>query len=203
LVERFRKEWLANYLPKGADGQVERAAGRFALVGAAAELATSIGVLPWARGDAARAAAVCFKAWLQRRGGVEAAEITEGMAQVRAFLEKHGASRFEPLMSRNGQNAPSNMPPVIPFALEPSRIINQAGFREGDDDGLWTYYVTAEIWRREVCAGFDPGTIAKVLIDRGTMLRDAGRNTKTIRVPGRGTLRVYAIAPHFLNSGAE
>lgn len=42
--------WLAAAVPPGADGQVRRVAGRFALVAIAGELAARQGVLPWSPG---------------------------------------------------------------------------------------------------------------------------------------------------------
>jgi putative DNA primase/helicase len=205
LANALRKQWLKDYVPHNADGQVSRAAGRFALVAAAGELAITYNILPWPPGEAAKSAHVCFQAWLNRRGGVEANEITEGMAQVRSFLEKHGSSRFETFATKKEQSSVNGLPHVIPFNPEPQRINNQAGYRELDERGCWIYYVTPEVWKREVCEGFDAGAIAKAMLAGGMMIKDADprRNTKTIRVPGRGALRVYAISSHFLSNGAE
>ena len=92
-----KAEWLGRHLPAGADGQVSRVAARFALAAAAGQLATDLGLLPWPDGEAASAATVCFRAWLDRRGGVGAAEDEAGLSQVRAFIEAHGMSRFAPI----------------------------------------------------------------------------------------------------------
>ena len=78
-----------------ADGQVGRVAARFALVAAAGELATALGILPWPEGEASAAAARCFNDWLAARGDSGPEEIASGIRQVRAFLELHGSSRFE------------------------------------------------------------------------------------------------------------
>jgi putative DNA primase/helicase len=60
-------------VPEAAGGQVERVGARFALVGAAGELATAAGLTGWPVGEAERAARECFNAWLAARGdGVEA-----------------------------------------------------------------------------------------------------------------------------------
>ena len=89
-------EPLANaMIPAGADGQVRRVAQRFALIGAAGELAREFGILPWPEGEAAKAASVCFNDWMRARGGHGAAELRDGIAQVRHFLELEGSSRFE------------------------------------------------------------------------------------------------------------
>jgi hypothetical protein len=76
-IERARalmSEWLAGYVPAGADGQVKRVGNRFALIAAAGELAAAQGILPWETGEATRAAGRCFgdarrtSDWLRRSG---------------------------------------------------------------------------------------------------------------------------------------
>ncbi|MDO9633139.1 MAG: DUF927 domain-containing protein, partial [Humidesulfovibrio sp.] len=80
--------------PEGADGQVQRVCGRFALVAAAGELGATLGVLPWPAGEASKAVATCFRAWIEQRGGTGPAEMTAGLEQVRRFFQAHGAARF-------------------------------------------------------------------------------------------------------------
>ena len=89
----------AEELPADADGQVARVAARFGLITAAGEVATAFGILPWPSGEATRSAARCFRDWLGERGGIEPAEVREGIAAVRRYIELHGASRFEPISS--------------------------------------------------------------------------------------------------------
>jgi hypothetical protein len=82
-------------VPAQADGQVVRVAARFALVAAAGELATALGILPWPAGEASVASSRCFNDWLVARGDKGPEEISAGIRQVRSFLEMHGSSRFE------------------------------------------------------------------------------------------------------------
>jgi putative DNA primase/helicase len=51
----------AQIVPEGASGQVERVGARFALVGAAGELATAAGLTGWPVGESERAARACFE----------------------------------------------------------------------------------------------------------------------------------------------
>ena len=88
------EEFLHDHLPADPDGQVSRVARRFALVAAAGEMASTMGILPWPDGEAKRAAGSCFQAWLSRRGGKGPAEILEGVKQVRSCITAHGASRI-------------------------------------------------------------------------------------------------------------
>ena len=72
---------------------MQRAADRFGLIAVAGELARDFGIVPWSQGDAYTASSECFGAWLDRRGGLEPAEVRYGIAQVRRFVEAHGESR--------------------------------------------------------------------------------------------------------------
>ena len=57
-------------IPEAASGQVHRVGERFALVGAAGELATQAGLTGWEPGESERAARACFNAWMAARGGL-------------------------------------------------------------------------------------------------------------------------------------
>jgi uncharacterized protein (DUF927 family) len=89
------RDFVDKNCPNNADGQVMRVAGRFGYIAYAGELASNLGIVPWQPGEANKSARTCFETWIAARGGIEAAEITGGMAQVRAFLSAHGSSRFE------------------------------------------------------------------------------------------------------------
>jgi putative DNA primase/helicase len=193
-VRATMENWLSRHLERGASGQVSRVASRFALIAAAGELASAWGVLPWPAGTASEAAVACFRAWLEHRGGTGPAEIREGLAQVRAFLEAHGSSRFEAAWE-------------IDQADPTTRVINRAGFRRRDvvteDErtgvrtyGPWEYFVLPEAWRREVCRGFDHKAIARTLAQQGGMQLGEGKNLpKTVRVPGHDKMRLMHVLP--------
>ena len=131
-----------------------------------------LGVLPWERGAAVNAAAACFRAWLNQRGGVEAAEVTAGIAEVRRFLELHGESRFA---SWGTVGEDGDRP-----------TINRAGFRKSDGEGGFEYYVLPEVWRTDVCAGFDANAVARALAERGMLKTppDKNRLQHSARPPG-------------------
>jgi putative DNA primase/helicase len=61
---------MSEFTVDGADGQVKRAASKFALVAMAGELAIEYGIVPWPKGDAVKAAAEMFDAWGAGRGTV-------------------------------------------------------------------------------------------------------------------------------------
>ena len=172
------------HCPPNCDGQVVRVAGRFALVAAAGEQGIKAGVLPWEGGEAERAASVCFRAWLEERGGVGAAETEQAITQVRAFIEAHGASRFEAIDGSGD-----------------TRIINRAGYRQKTD--LHTRYCFfPETFRREVCSGLNPKSVCKALMDDGHLVTDGGKYQKTLRTPD-GAMKFYVVTSAILrgNSG--
>jgi putative DNA primase/helicase len=67
IIEDLRKQiapimktFCAQYVPAGADGQVERVAQRFALVAVGGELAQQHGILPWTEGEAGNDASSAY-----------------------------------------------------------------------------------------------------------------------------------------------
>ena len=84
-ARRIQEEMLAELAPGDVDGQVKRAARRFALVAAAGVLGVHAGVLPWDVDEPGHAASACFKAWLEARGGSGAGK--SAMASIREKSE--------------------------------------------------------------------------------------------------------------------
>ena len=181
LAIEARDAFISETLPEGADGQVRRACGRFALIAFAGELATEFGITGWSAGAAKAAAVRCFEDWLAARGGTVAAEVREAFAQVRSFIEQHGESRFSLAWDQENERP----------------VSNRAGFRKAEPDGP-AYYILPEVWRREVCKGFDPKTVTDAMIERGWLIRGPDRLTRKERIPGEGTLWVYLVSPAFL-----
>lgn len=189
-IASHTKDFVARYVPNGADGQVHRVAQRFALIAAAGELAVAAGVLPWPSGEATKAAARVYGDWLDARGGVEPAEIRNGIAQVRAFVLAHGMSRFVPAWEETGE------PRIPPRDL--------AGFRKQEADG-WDYYITTSAWRDEVCRGLDSRAVASQLAEREMLLipNSGPHRAKSIKVPGYNRLRLYHIPARFLEADRD
>jgi uncharacterized protein (DUF927 family) len=180
-IAAFGQQFCADVLPAEAVGQVTRVARRFALVAAAGELATASGLTGWATGEASSAARICFKAWLEGFGGTGSREERAFFAQVRAFFEAHGASRFA----------------ATTDDAEP-RVINRAGFYRDGNQGEREFLVLPEVFRREVCAGFDSRAATRWLREQGWLLPGAdGKATQKPRLKGLGPTRCYVIAPRF------
>jgi uncharacterized protein (DUF927 family) len=93
-VRNCCESFVSEHVPAGASGEIPRVAERFALVGAAGEIATEAGITGWREGEAMDAAVRCFKAWLEARGSERASDDEAAIRQVRLF---HRAARCEPL----------------------------------------------------------------------------------------------------------
>ena len=185
----FETELLQEMLPKSAASEVSRVAHRFALVAFAGELATEYGITGWQPDKATAAAKTLFQAWVEARGTAGSADEEAALRQVRRFIELHGQSRFQRLYKRADSSGDET-------ASEERTVINRAGYvEEADDEGL-VYYVLPEVFRTEICAGFNHKSVAKSLNQKGCL-----RTTHDLRCQKRlpeGNKKVYAILSKLL-----
>ncbi len=195
-------------IPKDCSGQVERVGARFALVGAAGEIATAAGLTGWPTGESERAARSCFNAWLTARGGIGNGEIVAMLRQVRRFLELNAEGRFAMWHRGADDQAPKtlNRAGVRRMLNEdgvPVKTNSQFGAAYGDrmpaalGEGLsFEYFILTETFKVEVCQGFDHKTVARVLMDHGCLMPDKGRAFDCRpRLPGIGNTWCYRIPP--------
>jgi putative DNA primase/helicase len=140
-AQRFRKAFIRVNVPQAASGEVSRAAGRFAMVAVAGEIAIEAGILPWPEDAAVEVSVGLFKEWLAGRGTSGAMDIEAAIRQVRLFLEQHGSARFE----RENETRP---------------ITARAGFYRKNPDG-GEFWIMRETFKTEVCRGFDAQAVAK------------------------------------------
>jgi len=162
----------------GNDGQVNRAAQRLGLIAFAGELACRLGIVPWRKGEATAAAEFALAQWLAARGGRGAAEIFSAIRQVRLFIEKHGVARFQPV---------DNMATMV---------MNRAGWRQGHGEQQ-EWLILPEVWKSEICAGLEPGIVAKALADHGMLAKASDGYQKNHRIEGR-QMRLYTITARIL-----
>jgi putative DNA primase/helicase len=185
---------MAKAIPARADGQVRRVAGRFALVALAGELAREFAVLPWPEGEASRAALVCFKAWLERRGHIGASERERGLQAVVDFVSQHGISRFAPWDETDAKTP--NMAGVRKISLgkELTSKFGKSKEREG-----WDFYFTSTGWK-EACKGFDSNAVARDAMEEGLLKPGpGGKPYRKERTP-YGQARYYVIRGKALGS---
>ncbi len=192
-VKIYQSKFMAEATPPSADGQVTRVLSRFAIVAAAGELATELGILPWRPGDASQAVKRCFEDWLLARGGSEATEVRQAISQVRLFIENYGLSRFElwtgsgfPIRDRVGYRKQNK---------EPS----------SSDTSAEDYYFMSEAFKTDVCKGLDPGMVIRALKDKGYLItKDDGKSQTTHKPPAHGrTIKLYHVSGNIVGGDAH
>jgi len=186
-VKEAQRKFQAAHLTDRAHGQARRVADRFALVGAAGELAQHWGIVPWEPGEAMKAARTCFDAWLTRRGGEGNQEERAALRTVREFLRRYSESTFTPW------DRPANDDSHAPVRSD------RTGYRKHDpgSDSV-EYFIFAEVWRSRVCKGFDAAAVGRLLAVRGYIERgtESGREWLVkVNLPSEGRARVVHVLP--------
>ncbi|MCE5294728.1 MAG: DUF927 domain-containing protein [Chlamydiales bacterium] len=191
-MRQFKQECL----PINAQGQVTRSLDRFAVIAAAGEIATVMGITQWETGEAFSGVKACFEDWLHARGSVGCMEIDQIKAHIRNFFELYGESRFADLAS------------FTPDAHDPNitqtphqKIVNRAGFRECKGDKT-TYYVFPEVFKSELCAGYDKKLVERVCREAGWLIPGNERIQLKKRLPQMGSKSVYAFSNKVLGDEA-
>jgi putative DNA primase/helicase len=193
-LKAFSEKFCADVVPKGASGQVHRVARRFALVAAALELAGEFDLTGWGDGEGTRAVCACFRDWIWQRGGAGDHEETAILAQVRAFFETHGESRFTDWYAakkvEEGQED------------DLRATSNRVGFKQKTRMSGYVYFVLPEAFKNEICQGFNPDRAAQVLKEHGWIEPDSqGKSTQKPRLPGFGKpTRCYVFTPKMWES---
>ena len=189
IVERVKTSidtFVAQHVPIDASGQVKRVAKHFGLAAAAGTLATEFGITGWPIDEAEKAAVICFRRWLEHRGGVARSEETGLIQQVRAFFEAHGESRF----SKGDSDGRAT--------------INRAGYI-GKHDGDVSYFVFPEQFKNEICRGYEPKAAVEILTAHGLLFRgNDGKPQISCRIPGENkNKRMYIFSSKVIEDFEE
>jgi putative DNA primase/helicase len=175
---RIRDRFISDVVPADSCGEVFRAAGRFALIAAAGELASALGITGWKEGEANAASQKCFLDWLQARGTSKPSDEEAAVQQVIGFIQQYAASRFQ-----EEDPYPSN------YVAR-----DRAGFiRVRQKTRI--YLIFPAVFAQDVCSGYDPQFVAKALRKRRMLLGQKGKHL-TIRTRLKGlpsSHRVYAV----------
>jgi putative DNA primase/helicase len=116
----------------------------------------------------------CFQDWLENRGDDRDLEEKKILSHAQHFFELHGEGRF------------------ALWQEDPNfRTLNRAGFKRIEGDKI-EYFVLEEVFKNEICKGFDRKKVAKLLISKGFLLPSSdGKSTRTENLPGLGKMRCY------------
>jgi putative DNA primase/helicase len=180
LLREEIAEFERVYCPVAESPEVRRAGHRFAIYAAAGEVATKLGLTGWSPGSASSGCARCMESWMALRGGSGSFDAEEQLRQLRHFLQAHGDSRFQPWPTSNCRS----MAPLIRDC---------AGYRR---DGHYLFHT--EVFRKEVCQGYDHIQICRLLSERGYLTHPPDRFEKQFhnpKLPGstQGKMRFYAV----------
>lgn len=195
VLAGFAKRFEGRSLTAAAEGQARRVAARFALAGAAGELASDWGITGWPAGTALEAAERCFRDWLGNRGGAGNSEERTVLRQVREFLRRYGESAFSDWDR-----------PAVDGDTRAAVRSDRVGYRKTlpGDEGI-EFFIFVEMWNARVCSGLDPKHAGRLLVDRGYAERgtEADRPyTTRVRFPAEGRARVVHILPSIFEGGA-
>lgn len=197
LIAELTRRFEALHLSSNASGQARRVASRFALIAAGGELATRWGVTGWPEGEAIKTAAQLFGEWLTNRGGDAPAEDRQMLRAVRAFLEAHGSGRFTSLARAHDDHAPKTL-----HRAGWSRVTPDTENKPPEEQRT-EFFILPEIWRGEICKGFDAAAVARLMLARGFLRANKeGDRAPTVKasIPGEGQRRVFHVLPDFMES---
>lgn len=177
-------DFMSNYSDLAP--QAHRVAKRFAIVAAAGELATSAGITGWQEGQATKAVMICLDNWLANYGRGGEHEQRQIIEHIKAFIEQHGSSRFQPCY-RNTR-----------LDLE-ERTPNRVGYRNTDTGD---YYFSKETFDK-VCEPFSKKKVLQVLEEADLLLLNQG-DRKIYKTPdtlfnGKQRPSVYAVKANILS----
>ena len=196
LVREAQKKFEAACLDGAAHGQARRVAARFALVGAAGELATKWGITGWQQGEAMQAARTCFDAWLSRRGGQGNQEEKAMLRQVREFIRRKGESAFTD-WDRPANDTEKHAPG------KPDRAGYRRGCQDAEGSDAQEYFLFNEAWRGVVCKGYDAAAVGRLLVAKGYCRKGSETDRPWLvreSLPTEGRPRVVHILPTLFDS---
>ena len=174
------KELVNDFMSQYSDlaPQAHRVARRFAIVATAGEMATQAGITGWQAGQATTAVMTCLDNWLDNYGRDGEHEQRQIIEHIKAFIEQHGSSRFQPCHSTAYQDFEA-------------KITNRVGYHNYDTG---EYYFTTSTFD-EVCSPFSKSKVLQVLDEAG-LLNVTESDRKTCRVSlafKKNRTRVYAV----------
>jgi putative DNA primase/helicase len=188
----FKAKFVSDVLPaqenEDVPGEVFRVAEQFALIAFGGELATDASVTKWQPLEAYEAVKKVFLQWMGGREGTGQSDAENAIRQVRAFLEKNGASAFQDV------------------AFPDQKVINRAGFiKKNAVTDKTEYLIMPEAFRRDVCKGLNYKFVAKVLNNRGYLeVQDEKTLSKNFYLSKElGKMRVYVVRDMLTETESE
>ena len=166
--------------------QAHRVAKRFAIVAAAGEMATRADITGWQAGQATTAVMTCLDNWLDNYGRDGEHEQRQIIEHIKAFIEQHGSSRFQPCYRNTRLDFEERTP-------------NRIGYRNMETGD---YYFSKGTFD-SVCAPFGKKKVLQVLEEADLLLLNQG-DRKIYKAPdtlfsGKQRPSVYAVTADILS----
>ena len=181
------KQLVSDFMSKYSDlaPQAHRVTKRFAIVAAAGEMATLAGITGWQAGQATTAVMTCLDNWLDNYGRDGEHEQRQIIEHIKAFIEQHGSSRFQPCYRNTRLDFEERTP-------------NRVGYRNMETGD---YYFSKETFDK-VCAPFSKKKVLQVLEEADLLLLNQG-DRKIYKAPdtlfsGKQRPSVYAVTADIL-----
>ena len=181
------RQFVSDFMSQYSDlaPQAHRVAKRFAIVAAAGELATIAGITGWQAGQATTAVMTCLDNWLDNYGRDGEHEQRQIIEHIKAFIEQHGSSRFQPCYRNTRLDFEERTP-------------NRVGYRNMETGD---YYFSKETFDK-VCAPFSKKKVLQVLEEADLLLLNQG-DRKIYKAPdtlfsGKQRPSVYAVTADIL-----
>ena len=181
------RQLVSDFMSQYSDltAQAHRVAKRFAIVSAAGELATQAGITGWQAGQATTAVMTCLDNWLDNYGRDGEHEQRQIIEHIKAFIEQHGSSRFQPCYRNTRLDFEERTP-------------NRVGYRNMETGD---YYFSKGTFD-SVCAPFGKKKVLQVLEEADLLLLNQG-DRKIYKAPdtlfsGKQRPSVYAVTANIL-----
>ncbi|WP_083499580.1 DUF927 domain-containing protein [Psychrobacter piscatorii] len=181
------KQLVSDFMSQYTDlaPQAHRVARRFAIVAAAGEMATGADITGWQAGQATTAVMTCLDNWLDNYGRDGEHEQRQIIDHIKAFIEQHGSSRFQPCYRNTRLDFEERTP-------------NRVGYRNMETGD---YYFSKGTFD-SVCAPFGKKKVLQVLEEANLLLLNQG-DRKTYKAPdtlfsGKQRPSVYAVTANIL-----
>lgn len=168
-LQRFK----AQLSVKTLSGQQIRVMYRFHLLAFAGELACAYGVMPFSGMDTVLVQ--FYEDWLRQYAMGPDLESHRVLLQVRSFLQRYGATHF-------------------PELTDGAAIVHKCfGFRKKMPQGEYDWLIPTEIFREEICAGYELRRVISALKNGGYLAAGDQKSSQFVRLPNMGRIRVYQI----------
>jgi putative DNA primase/helicase len=190
LVKTAMARFMAAAEQEGDTGQVHRVARRFALVAAAGELATMLGVTHWREGAAFEAALGLFKGWADAYGRDAPREAQAILQTLKGFIDLNPSAFGEVKADSDDFDSEAG-----PRAGE-SRSLSRYGWHHSL--GGQAYYLLHKAGWDAVFLGRDPAYAARVVYEAGYLEKGDGKHWQKAKKIRGQTQRLYWVKAEIL-----